>query len=165
MGETTRNTLPIASWAPILMNWRQEAYENFLLILESPFETLNKPSSLIHYDDVINDLDDELVMVKRPNRRPREINFTLQQKFYNRDISLNQSKSIMKKFELEHIKTDGRKVTARYRSKSMCTPLSIRVPKVLEYRKFLMSTLVTSQIVASLSHRSRQKFRAISVLM
>lgn len=39
---------------------------NFLLTLKSPFEPPYTPSSLVHHDVVINNIEDELVMVEDP---------------------------------------------------------------------------------------------------
>lgn len=67
-----------------LIDWRPKAWK-FLTNYQSPFESLSNPSSSIHEDAVINDSGDEPVMVKDDrDRRPGEIEFTLEQSFYNR---------------------------------------------------------------------------------
>lgn len=73
------------------MHWRLEV------------ELLCNSSGLIHHDAVINDPEDEFVMVNDDHgRRPKEIEFTLQQIFYGDDIFMTRLRG---ESRLELIKT------------------------------------------------------------
>lgn len=85
--------------------------------------------TLHSHNIVINDFEDQMAMVEANlRRRPGMINFILKQSFYDRGRFYDGVKefAILNNFELEHIRIDSQKVTARCQFKNctwVCTPL------------------------------------------
>lgn len=70
---------------PVLIEWRPESSRNVTLTIETPFEPLHNPNSLINHDSIINDTENEPIMMEdNPDRRPRVIELFLGQMFYDK---------------------------------------------------------------------------------
>lgn len=130
-------------WLDVLGGWRP-------WVISLPLHNLGIP---ILHDVVINNSEDEWITVEAYSRlRTGVIEFIIGKSFYDRGYFLDAFKelSIMNNFELEHIKTDSWRVTARCRPKNYrsCVDAYIKkgYPKVSESWKFITKKHLISRV-------------------
>lgn len=85
------------------------------------FEPLHDTSNPIHNDAIINNSENKHVIMEDDlGRRPMEIEFTVRQTFSKREYFHDTLKefAMVKNFELEHTKTNSRRIDVKGQSES-----------------------------------------------